>query len=93
MSDTVWKYRLFITGGVQYVQMPAGAELLKLDVQNGEAMLWARVSIQSDAPMVARRFEFVGTGHHVRSNTGHVGTILLNGGALVLHLFELVGAP
>jgi hypothetical protein len=87
MTTEVWKYSLTLTAVSQRILMPAGAELLHLQLQYGQPVLWVRVDKQQ-AP-VERYFQFVGTGFPVHPNSEHVGTVLLNLDTLVLHLFEV----
>jgi hypothetical protein len=69
---------------------PAGAKLLHLDCQDNEVVLWALVD--PDAPTETRRFRLAGTGHPIETACPltHIGTVLLMGGKLVFHLFEVM---
>jgi hypothetical protein len=73
-----------------HLPLPAGAELLHLDCQNNEVALWALVD--PAAPTEARRFRLAGTGHPIETarQLTHIGTVLLMGGKLVFHLFEVM---
>lgn len=88
-NKEVWKFPL--TPSLQdhiKIRMPKGAEILTFQVQNHIPCIWALV--YPDAPLVERRFWFVGTGHPLKevSKTTYIGTIQLEDGALIFHLFE-----
>lgn len=72
------------------LKLPASAEILSVQVQDGEPQVWALVL--PDALKVVRRFAWIGTGHaHPETfweDLTYVGTVQLQGGALVFHLFE-----
>lgn len=88
MSKTIWKYPIATTD-LQVVQMPAGAEVLCVQVQRGEPCLWALVDPSAEPEF--RSVEVYGTGHTVRIDTGverrYVGTYQLYGGDLIFHVF------
>lgn len=97
MKTQVWKFPLGIDD-IAEVQMPVGAEVLYVDVQEDEntgvagdgtrPYIWARVD--PNAPMETRRFRFAGTGHPLEENVGkHLRSFQMLGGKLVWHLFEL----
>lgn len=84
----VFKYELPVGDEVS-IDMPRGAEILHVDVQNHRPYLWARVD--ASAPPEARHFRFAGTGHTLDDRVGkHVGSFLMEGGHLVFHIFELL---
>lgn len=72
------------------LDMPEDAEILSVQLQRGEPMLWAL--IDTAKTLRRRRFVLVMTGEraydHVGSST-HRGTLQLQGGEFVLHLFEI----
>ena len=85
----IWKYELLIEDHVE-IMMPAGAEILCVQVQHGTPMLWAKVD--QSAPSEARRFFVKGTGHSFtalqnRFPHRYVGTFQY-GVDLVFHVFE-----
>ena len=83
---TIWKYPLDVADH-QVLNIPAGAEILCVQVQNGQACLWALVN--ADAPPARRGIFIHGTGHEVNRLAGkYIGTFQLMGGALVFHVFE-----
>lgn len=85
MSKTIWKFTL---RPVIEIEMPDGAQVLSVHAQNGELCMWAQV--RTENPMVKRKFLTFGTGHILPEDKRliFVGTALLEGGSLVLHVFE-----
>lgn len=85
-STTIWKYEIPIADLVE-ICMPEGAVVLHAGVQHDIPVMWARVD--PAARMVVRKFRVAGTGHALEPEVGeHLGTFLLNGGQLVVHVFE-----
>lgn len=83
---TIYKYQLTTTD-VQIIQMPFNAEVLTVQIQHGEPMLWARV--ESANSTEAKRIYIVGTGNPMPPGCGrYVGTYQLRNGSLVFHVFE-----
>jgi len=83
---TIWKFPIIITDAVA-VKMPAGAQVLSVQVQKEVVCLWAIVN--PDNPMEDRRFRIYGTGNPCFSPANRfVGTFQIYGGELVFHLFE-----
>lgn len=87
---TIWKYA--IGPGVTRLDMPRGAEVLDVQVQLGQPVLWAVVD--DEAPTLLRTFFTAGTGHRLPEATEatleYVATFQLEGGTLVFHTFEVV---
>lgn len=84
---TIWKFPL-VQKDEQTVTMPAGSEILSVQVQEGDVCAWALVN--PAARKVDRRFLILGTGEpasHVSIEAVFAGTVQLNGGSLVLHVF------
>jgi hypothetical protein len=78
----VWKFPLG-----EVVEMPEGAEILRLGTQGGQPYIWALVD--STAFMRDRRFVVVGTGMPVPDARGsYIGTVLLHDDSFVLHVWE-----
>ena len=84
----VWKYTL--DPGEQTIAMPVGAKVLSCHVHHGKPCLWALV--YPDAPLILRRFLVKGTGHDIDQDLKlhFSGTILMRGGSLVYHVFEVI---
>jgi hypothetical protein len=86
MNPTIWKYPLELTDE-QTVKMPLGAQILSVQVQRGHVCLWALCN--ELAPQTDRRIFIHGTGHIVSAkNPKFLGTVQLEAGALVFHVFE-----
>lgn len=82
----IWKY--LIEPGVKFIEMPAGAIPLSVQVQDGSPQLWAMVD--QTKPMEKREFRVFGTGHEIQFpyKLSFIGTFQLS--ALVFHLFEVL---
>jgi hypothetical protein len=90
-SLQVWKFPIEYNDEIE-VKMPAGARLLHVAEQYDAPCIWALVDPSADR--VTRRFRLAGTGHPINipmNKLVHVGTLLIRGGQLVFHLFEIVG--
>lgn len=85
----VWKFPLPVPGpDVFGIELPAGAEVLTVQVQAGRPCIWALVS--PSAPPEGRLFRIAGTGHPIAERLGaYVGTFQFEGPGLVFHLFEV----
>jgi hypothetical protein len=68
------------------IAMPDGAEVLCVQVQNNMPKVWALVDL--NMPFKPRGFHWRGIGHPADRLGRYVGTIQIEGGALVFHLFE-----
>lgn len=89
---TVWKYQLGWTG-LHELSLPAGAEILSVQLQDDTPTIWALV--HTDATHITRRFLVTGTGWDIDREVSHrplrhVGTWQDNG--FVWHLFEVLEA-
>jgi len=84
----IFKYVIPTTDEFQ-IRMSKGATVLTVDVQNGLPCIWALVD--KNAEQEYRSFRLLGTGFPSDDVSGdqYVGTVLLHGGALVLHLFDV----
>jgi hypothetical protein len=90
--NRVLKYPLTVAGQ-QVVQMPVTARVVHVAAQHGVPTVWALHS--EPAASEPRRFFIFGTGHTFdRMIDGHDlehrGSVLLQSGGLVLHIFEAV---
>ena len=82
----VWKYQLAL--GSTVVTMPHDSDVLTVAEQHGAVCLWALVD--RDAPMVQRTFRVVATGEPFdAADLVFTGTVLMQGGAFVVHVFEV----
>ena len=83
---TVYKYELPVMDESS-VWLPAGAEVLKICEVYSKVQLWAKVD--TDQPQELRKFYIHGTGHPIYvENLKHIDTFIMQGGALVFHVFE-----
>ena len=85
----VYKYPLEVNDEVS-VNMPKGARVLSVQVQNGRPCLWAAVD-PCETSQEERRFRIAGTGHPIEDDVvdGFIGTIQMYDGRLVFHVFEI----
>ena len=88
----VYKYEITPSLGLK-VTVPKGAQLLSVQEQNGNPCMWCLVD-ESKAETETWDIEVFGTGHYMPELYGefsrkHLGTVLLNEGSLVLHLFKV----
>lgn len=86
---TVYKYPVPVADEVR-IDMPFGAKVLHVEQQGEGVYIWALVD--PSAERERRVFIVRGTGHPIDDDMPieHVGTFLLQGGALVFHLFEVL---
>lgn len=87
---TIWKYTPLVYPQPIPIEMPKGARILKVGAQNGNLVFWALVD--PAAEKVARKFFLIGTGHEMHNvidSETYLGSAVLGGGELVLHLFEI----
>ena len=84
----VWKFRL--VPGKQKLQMSEGAIILHVHEQNGDAFLWAQVHYPTGM-LVDRHIMVVATGEPFDENEvyEYVGSVHLDRGVLVFHVYEL----
>lgn len=85
----VFKYELRIQDS-QVLRLPNMAQILCVQVQEGQPQLWALVD--EKAPLIHRHILCVGTGHNVPDVPKHyLGTIQLHkpNGVAVFHFFEI----
>ena len=90
---TIWKYELKTDN--QVLQMPKGAQILTVQIQNEIPCLW--VLVNPEAEHQPRAIEIFGTGHDIEEytepevykiNRKYIGTYQLRGGAFIAHVFE-----
>ncbi len=83
----IFKYPLEV-GWRQRISMPVGAVILSCGVQREQICLWARVD--TGAPSEERVFHIYGTGNMADASVecAFIGTVSLQTGTLVLHVFE-----
>lgn len=85
MSVVVWKYNL--PNHINYIDMPGGAEILNVGVQETGIVLWAKVT--TEAANDRRRFITFWTGDSLPEiDLKYIGTCTMRG--LVYHVFEII---
>lgn len=93
MSEVIWKFQVPVQDRFQ-LDMPVGSTVLSVNQQHGKVCMWA--SVDTDAETSPRNFALVGTGHVLPSCHDvwrtFIGTVMLHGGDLVFHLFEMEDA-
>jgi len=85
----VWKYPL--TDSLSQIDMPEDAEVLDVQLQGNIPHMW--VLVNPHATLETRYFHMFGTGEPFDDKTGQLGyycgTLYLDGGRSVLHVFEI----
>jgi len=83
----IWKWEINITDS-QTVNMPVGAKLLDVQMQNSACCLWALCDQFNQYE--ERRIRFYGTGNPMPDDPGeYVATFQTFDGALVFHVFDM----
>lgn len=88
MEKIIFKYKLE-RKDIQEIEIPGGAEILCLQIQNEQPHIWALVDPK--ATPVKRTFKIVGTGEFISEglNMKHIGSFQMLSGLLIFHCFEL----
>jgi hypothetical protein len=84
MKLTIYKYLVPTAGASQEILMPKGAQLIHVNEQGGDILIWAIV--EPDAPKVWREIDVVGTGWELHRIGKHIGTA--HCGTFVWHVFD-----
>jgi hypothetical protein len=85
MTKQIWKYTL--SGIISNIEMPLDAEILTVQLQNGQPTIWALVNSKNE--LENRNFAIVGTGNPFDdTNHKYIGTF--QDSPFVWHLFEIV---
>lgn len=79
----IYKYQMASPGNGVAIEMPIGARIVHLGMQDGAIMAWAEVT--PDQHLTLRRFVTFGTGREFKGT--YVGTVL--DGTRVWHVIEL----
>jgi hypothetical protein len=86
---TIWK---FPVGPITKLEVPIGAEVLTVKLQQGKPVLW--MLLDPSRELEARTFVCIGTGNGIdetlAARLSYVDTFMLSG-AEVYHLFEARG--
>lgn len=90
-NKTIYKYVLPIEK-FPAVEIHEGAEIISAQMQHGSLCVWAIVDPSAKTEL--RSFRVIGTGMHFESDTlgKHLGTVQLEDGFLILHVFEAADA-
>lgn len=84
--DAIWKFPLEIIDW-QTIDMPASSEVISVHEQHGLVCIWAKVA--TGLPITKRGVAIFGTGHALSGSAGKfIGTVLVDHGSLVLHVFD-----
>lgn len=89
MKQVIWKYKVEDRPFTD-LQMPGGAEILSVAIQENHAYIWALVN-PNQKNLVTRRIHIIGTGHPFTEPLGkYIGTIYMDSfiGPLVWHYFD-----
>jgi len=86
--EAIWKFEIITTDSLR-VEIPLGAKILTVQVQNGIPCLWCLVDVEKEK--VSREIRVIGTGQPIESDFKgeYVGTYQLFNGTGVFHLFLL----
>ena len=80
----IWKYPIQT---YTELQVPKGAKVLTVQMQNGEPQIWMLVN--TEMPFERRVFQVFGTGHLVPDDPGtYIATFQVE--PYVFHVFEIV---
>lgn len=75
----------------QLIAFPEGSEILSAHNQNGKLCIWYKFNFQNRNSFRHREICVRGTGHDFEDvNLEFIGTVLLESGSLVLHVFERI---
>lgn len=89
----IWKYKFSIWDEMS-IEMPKGAIIISIQIQNGQTVLWAIVN-PDEKEKELRRFRCFPTGSEFdllpdEDCLTFLSTIQLAGGDFVIHCFEIV---
>ncbi len=87
---TIWKY-ILKSEDEQIIEMPRGAEILTVQLQNHALCLWAIV--YEHVPKTPRKIIIYFTGEEItkdKNNLKYIGTCQLSDGKIIVHVFEEV---
>lgn len=89
---TIFKYTIPLTQGY-LTKLPKGAEFLKVEWQHDSIQAWFLVDRDYDInEREARMFYVFGTGFDIpKFEKKYLGTVLVDSGSLVWHVFEKLG--
>ncbi len=82
----IWKYTAD-QPGINHVTMPENARIISVQPVGNTVTLWAEVN--PAARWVNRRIQRVLTGESPSGGAWHLGTCVFDGGAFVVHVYDL----
>lgn len=87
-------YKYPVTPYPFVLELPQEARVLTVQVQGKEPKMWVIVDPEKQTEL--RAFIVIGTGHDIdeqlEKNLSFIGTFQMKRGALIFHLFEIIGA-
>lgn len=86
---TIWKFNLVVTDR-QRIEMPKGAQVLTVQLQDGWPRLWALVELDEASLTEMRTFEIHGTGNPIDDGERHY-IATFQQPPFVWHVFERLG--
>lgn len=93
-DKVIYKYPVTITDRFK-LELPVGAEVLSVQSQHGQPMMWVLHDREPDTAVESKAFRVLGTGHQIVTynedyNLRYLGTAICSGDSLVWHVFEEV---
>lgn len=86
--NQVWKYNIN-PDDYTSLEIPKDANVLSVGEQFGNVCIWVMVDPSKNKE--TRKFRLAGTGHPINElYLSFVGTVQLDGGSMVFHLFEIL---
>ena len=87
MAQTIWK-TILKSIDEQVIEVPGGAEMLHVRDQHSVIAIWYRCDPAEEKK--PRKILICGTGHAAPTDAAslYIGTVSLQGGTLILHVFE-----
>ena len=84
----VWKFPI---NDADFIEVPEGGRVVHVALQEHSKQICVWIEVDpSTTEIRQRRFRVYGTGWDVPDDAHHVGSILVSGGALVWHVYELI---
>lgn len=89
--QTIHKYKIEEITDLFEIEMPRGAKVLTVQLQQGTPCIWAQVDPKQ--PMDKRQFRLAGTGHPLDESTRreYIGSFQMSNETLIFHLFAIGG--
>jgi hypothetical protein len=84
----IWKFTVDVTDD-PVIEVPVGAEFIPHVHAVNALTLWVWAKVDPQLPTERRTLHIRGTGHpHFETLGSHLGTVVIEGGMLVWHVFE-----